>query len=57
MVEFMADFDEKWEESLVGKDQWINKPAQPPGLLRSGAAIHFLTCALLDGHSGFAKPS
>lgn len=32
----LADDDEKWEESLKGKEQWINKPAQPPGLLRSG---------------------
>jgi hypothetical protein len=36
LVELIADKDEQWEELLKGKDAWINKPAQPPGLLRSG---------------------
>ena len=37
MIELSADRDEKWEASLVGKEQWLHKPLQPPGLLRSGA--------------------
>lgn len=37
LIEMIADKDEEWEESLKGKDAWINKPAQPPGLLRTGA--------------------
>lgn len=36
LCELIADQDERWDESIVGKEQWINKPAQPPGLLRSG---------------------
>ncbi|BDA44272.1 Acetyl-coenzyme A carboxylase carboxyl transferase subunit [Coccomyxa sp. Obi] len=36
VVEMIADKDEEWEERLKGKSAWINKPAQPPGLLRSG---------------------
>lgn len=40
MIEMVADMDIKWEKSLEGKDEWINKPAQPPGLLRSGELLH-----------------
>lgn len=43
LCELIADQDERWDEALKGKEQWINKPAQPPGLLRSGtfpAATH-----------------
>lgn len=36
MIELSADRDEKWEASLAGKEQWLHKPLQPPGLLRSG---------------------
>ncbi|KAK9809169.1 hypothetical protein WJX72_010598 [[Myrmecia] bisecta] len=36
MIELVADADEEWEESLKGKEQWIKKPLQPPGLMRSG---------------------
>lgn len=36
VIEMMADKDEEWEESLKGKGEWINRPAQPPGLLRTG---------------------
>lgn len=36
MIEALADADEKWEKSLVGKEQWLNKPMQPPGLFNSG---------------------
>ena len=39
MIELSADRDEKWEASLVGKEQWLHKPLQPPGLLRSGALL------------------
>ena len=38
MIELSADRDEKWEASLAGKEQWLHKPLQPPGLLRSGKA-------------------
>ena len=34
MIEMMADRDEAWEESLVDKEEWLNRPVQPPGLLR-----------------------
>ena len=36
VIEMMADKDEEWERSLEGKSEWINRPAQPPGLLRTG---------------------
>jgi hypothetical protein len=36
LIEMMADKDEQWEELLKGKGSWLNRPAQPPGLLRSG---------------------
>jgi len=36
MIELSADRDEQWEASLEGKDQWLQRPLQPPGLLRSG---------------------
>ena len=36
LCELIADQDERWDEAIVGKEQWINKPAQPPGLLRTG---------------------
>lgn len=39
MIEMMADRDEAWEESLVDKEEWLNRPVQPPGLLRSGAPL------------------
>ncbi len=36
LIEMIADKDEQWEELLKGKSAWLNRPAQPPGLLRSG---------------------
>lgn len=36
MIEALAEADERWEQSLVGKEQWLNKPMQPPGLFNSG---------------------
>ncbi len=42
LVELIVDKDEEWEERLKGKEAWINKPAQPPGLLRSGARATLL---------------
>lgn len=45
MIEALADADAKWDASLVGKDEWLNKPLQPPGLFNSGAA---LACCLLS---------
>lgn len=38
-IEAAADADERWERSLEGKDQWLMRPLQPPGLLRSGEAL------------------
>ena len=35
-IEAAADADDRWEKSLEGKDQWLMRPLQPPGLLRSG---------------------
>lgn len=35
-IEKSVDADEKWVSSLEGKDQWINRPTQPPGLMRTG---------------------
>ena len=39
VIEMMADKDEEWEESLKGKGEWLNRPAQPPGLLRTGGRL------------------
>jgi acetyl-CoA carboxylase carboxyl transferase subunit alpha len=36
MIEKAADADERWAASLEGKDQWLQRPLQPPGLLRTG---------------------
>ena len=47
LIELMADKDEEWEASLKGKSEWLNRPAQPPGLLRSGAASCRATWPLL----------
>ena len=38
LCELIADQDERWDESMAGKEQWINIPAQPPGLFRSGTS-------------------
>ncbi len=46
LCELIADQDERWDEAIVGKEQWINKPAQPPGLLRTGQSM--LYSYLLD---------
>lgn len=39
LCELIADQDERWDEAIKGKEQWINKPAQPPGLLRTGLLL------------------
>ena len=49
----MADKDEEWDKSLEGKSEWINRPAQPPGLLRTGRQDSSLK--ELDSHA--AGPS
>ena len=36
MIEAIVDRDEEWDRSLVGKEQYIDRPIQPPGLLNSG---------------------
>ena len=36
MIEAIVDRDEKWDQSLQGKEQYIDRPIQPPGLLGSG---------------------
>ncbi|DBA90496.1 TPA: hypothetical protein ACH3X1_003759 [Trebouxia sp. C0004] len=46
LCELIADQDERWDEAIVGKEQWINKPAQPPGLLRTG--IMELSVAMVE---------
>ena len=48
LIELMADKDEEWEASLKGKGEWLNRPAQPPGLLRSGPAPHCAPGLLSD---------
>ncbi len=30
------DADEKWDRLVAGRDEWLNRPLQPPGLGRSG---------------------
>eukprot|EP00798_Chlamydomonas_sp_ICE-L_P011672 gene11672-34393_t len=32
----VADADEKWDALMVGREEWTNKPLQPPGLGRTG---------------------
>ena len=44
MIEAIVDRDERWEESLVGKEQYIDRPIQPPGLLGSGLFTIVHTC-------------
>lgn len=41
-IEAAVDADEKWVASLEGRDQWLNRPAQPPGLLGSGLLLHYI---------------
>ncbi len=36
-IEQVVDGDEKWEKLLEGREEWVNRPLQPPGLSRSGA--------------------
>ena len=48
IIESIVDSDEKWESSLKGKDQWLLKPAQPPGLLRSGKHSQLCNIVVLD---------
>jgi len=36
LVELLADADEKWDALVATKQEWINKPVQPPGLGRTG---------------------
>jgi acetyl-CoA carboxylase carboxyl transferase subunit alpha len=35
-IEAAADADEQWEQLVKGKEEWTNRPVQPPGLARSG---------------------
>lgn len=35
-IEKLVDADEKWEKTLEGCQDWVNRPIQPPGLSRSG---------------------
>lgn len=50
LCELIADQDERWDEAIVGKEQWINKPAQPPGLLRTGQSSLHSFVALTSHH-------
>jgi hypothetical protein len=36
-IEAAADADEAWDKALAAKEEWTNKPVQPPGLGRCGA--------------------
>jgi acetyl-CoA carboxylase carboxyl transferase subunit alpha len=36
LIEQMVDGDEKWEKLMEGREEWVNRPVQPPGLNRSG---------------------
>jgi len=31
-----VDADEAWEKRMEGKEEWVNRPVQPPGLHRTG---------------------
>lgn len=42
----MADADEKWEALLRSREEWTNRPVQPPGLGRSG--IMEVATAMVD---------
>lgn len=42
LTEMIVNKDEQWEELLKGKSAWLNRPAQPPGLLRSGDSHPFV---------------
>jgi len=33
-IEASVSADEAWEKALEGKQDWTNKPVQPPGLSR-----------------------
>jgi hypothetical protein len=50
LCELIADQDERWDEAIVGKEQWINKPAQPPGLLRTGQSTLYSFVGLTSHH-------
>ncbi len=36
MIEKSADADDQWDAVLQSRQEWINRPEQPPGLGRSG---------------------
>jgi hypothetical protein len=38
-IEQMVDGDERWEALLAERQEWTNKPLQPPGLARSGGCL------------------
>jgi hypothetical protein len=35
-IEGLVDADEKWDTLMEGRQEWVNRPVQPPGLGRSG---------------------
>jgi hypothetical protein len=35
-IEGLADADDRWDALMKGKEEWVNRPLQPPGLGRSG---------------------
>ncbi|KAG1676463.1 hypothetical protein FOA52_002283 [Chlamydomonas sp. UWO 241] len=35
-IEGLVDADEKWDKLMEGRQEWVNRPVQPPGLGRSG---------------------
>ncbi len=54
LIEMIADKDAEWEASLKDKKAWINRPSQPPGLLRSGVRLALLP-ALSVSFRGFKR--
>lgn len=35
-IEGSADADDQWDALLKSRQEWVNRPVQPPGLGRSG---------------------
>ena len=39
LIEHLVDGDEKWDKLMAGRQDWVNRPIQPPGLGRTGVAV------------------
>ena len=53
LIEHLADGDEKWEKTVAGRQEWINRPIQPPGLGRSGepCSESLIGCLIISASS------